>query len=87
MACGPCWAPFWPGSGYTVFALALIGRDSLVTQNIYDDAEFFEQYSRLERSIEGLDGAVEWPSMRALLPDLRGLSVLDLGCGYGWFCR
>ena len=23
----------------------------------------------------------------ALLPDLRGLNVVDLGCGYGWFCR
>ncbi len=22
-----------------------------------------------------------------MLPDLRGLRVLDLGCGYGWFCR
>jgi ubiquinone/menaquinone biosynthesis C-methylase UbiE len=22
-----------------------------------------------------------------LLPDLRGLNVLDLGCGFGWFCR
>jgi SAM-dependent methyltransferase len=27
------------------------------------------------------------PSLRALLPDLRGKRVLDLGCGYGWFCR
>nr|WP_283949684.1 class I SAM-dependent methyltransferase [Limobrevibacterium gyesilva] len=25
--------------------------------------------------------------MRALLPDLRGRRVLDLGCGFGWFCR
>jgi SAM-dependent methyltransferase len=58
-----------------------------VTQNIYDNEEFFEGYSRLGRSVEGLDGAAEWPALRALLPDLRGLSVLDLGCGFGWFCR
>jgi len=58
-----------------------------MTQNIYDNEEFFEEYSRLERSVEGLDGAAEWPALRALLPNLRGLSVLDLGCGYGWFCR
>jgi SAM-dependent methyltransferase len=58
-----------------------------MTQNIYDDAEFFEGYSRLGRSIEGLDGAAEWPALRGLLPDLRGLNVLDLGCGFGWFCR
>lgn len=58
-----------------------------MTQNIYDDEEFFARYSRLPRSIEGLDGAPEWPALRALLPDLRGLAVLDLGCGFGWFCR
>jgi len=58
-----------------------------LTQNIYDDERFFAGYSRLPRSVEGLDGAPEWPALRALLPDLRGLDVLDLGCGFGWFCR
>jgi SAM-dependent methyltransferase len=58
-----------------------------MTQNIYDDAAFFERYSRMERSVEGLAGAAEWPAMQALLPNLRGQRVLDLGCGFGWFCR
>jgi SAM-dependent methyltransferase len=58
-----------------------------MTQNIYDDAEFFVGYSRLGRSVEGLAGAAEWPALRAMLPDLRDLKVLDLGCGFGWFCR
>lgn len=58
-----------------------------MTQNIYDDPAFFEGYSRLNRSIHGLDGAPEWPALRALLPDLHGRHVLDLGCGYGWFSR
>ena len=58
-----------------------------MTQNIYDDEEFFQGYSRLRRSVEGLDGAPEWPALRVLLPDLRGCNVLDLGCGFGWFCR
>jgi SAM-dependent methyltransferase len=58
-----------------------------VSQNIYDDPVFFEGYSRLRRSIEGLDGAAEWPALRAMLPDMRGLKVVDLGCGMGWFCR
>jgi SAM-dependent methyltransferase len=58
-----------------------------MTQNIYDNPEFFAGYSRLERSVEGLDGAPEWPALRSLLPDLRGLKVVDLGCGFGWFCR
>jgi SAM-dependent methyltransferase len=56
-------------------------------QNIYDDHRFFEGYSQLGRSVEGLAGAAEWPALRALLPDLHGTKVVDLGCGYGWFCR
>jgi SAM-dependent methyltransferase len=58
-----------------------------MTQNIYDNEGFFDGYSRLPRSVQGLDGAPEWPALRALLPDLHGLAVLDLGCGFGWFCR
>lgn len=58
-----------------------------MTQNIYDDPAFFAGYSQMRRSLEGLAGAEEWPTMQALLPDLRGLRVVDLGCGYGWFCR
>src|SRR5215475_4052681 len=58
-----------------------------MTQNIYDNEEFFAGYSRLPRSIEGLDGAPEWPALRVLLPDLRWCRILDLGCGFGWFCR
>ncbi len=58
-----------------------------MTQNIYDNPEFFEGYSRLGRSVQGLDGAAEWPALRALLPDMHALRVVDLGCGFGWFCR
>ncbi|MBZ9937179.1 methyltransferase domain-containing protein [Mesorhizobium sp. BR1-1-16] len=58
-----------------------------MAQNIYDQPTFFEGYSKLPRSVEGLDGATEWPAMRALLPPLAGLDIADLGCGYGWFCR
>jgi SAM-dependent methyltransferase len=58
-----------------------------LTQNIYDNEEFFEGYGRLSRSTEGLAGAAEWPSLQAMLPELRGLRLLDLGCGFGWFCR
>ncbi len=57
-----------------------------MTQNIYDHPAFFEAYSRLPRSVAGLDGAPEWPAVRAWLPDMRGLRAVDLGCGYGWFC-
>ncbi len=58
-----------------------------MTQTLYDDPAFFAGYSQLRRSQEGLDGAPEWPALRAMLPPLHGLRVVDLGCGYGWFCR
>ena len=58
-----------------------------MTQNIYDNETFFQGYSQLERSTDGLDGAAEWPALRALLPDLNGRTVVDLGCGFGWFSR
>jgi 2-polyprenyl-3-methyl-5-hydroxy-6-metoxy-1,4-benzoquinol methylase len=58
-----------------------------MSQNIYDYPTFFAGYATLPRSVEGLDGAPEWPALRAMLPDLNDLRVVDLGCGYGWFCR
>ena len=58
-----------------------------MTANIYDRPDFFEGYSRLGRSVDGLDGAAEWPALRAMLPDMNGLRAVDLGCGFGWFCR
>ena len=58
-----------------------------MAQNIYDRPDFFEGYSQLSRSVEGLAGAAEWPALRSMLPDMRGLRVVDLGCGFGWFCR
>jgi len=56
-------------------------------QNAYDDPGVFQNYSKMPRSVGGLEGAEEWPSFCALLPELRGKSLLDLGCGYGWHCR
>lgn len=56
-------------------------------ENKYDDAAFFAKYAGMHRSIYGLAGAAEWAALRAMLPDVAGKSVLDLGCGYGWHCR
>ncbi len=58
-----------------------------MAQNIYDKPEFFAGYSALPRQVHGLAGAPEWPAVRAMLPDLAGKRVLDLGCGFGWFTR
>lgn len=56
-------------------------------ENKYDDPTFFEQYSRMSRSVQGLQGAGEWHVLKPLLPDFGGKRVLDLGCGFGWHCR
>jgi len=58
-----------------------------VAQNIYDDETFASNYAQLPRSVLGLDGAPEWPTLRAMIGGVRGDRVVDLGCGYGWFCR
>jgi SAM-dependent methyltransferase len=58
-----------------------------VAQNVYDDAEFFAAYSSLPRSSLGLDAAPEWPHLRRMVGDPAGRTVVDLGCGFGWFCR
>jgi len=56
-------------------------------QNIYDDAEFFAGYERLREADSGLNSAIEAPALIGLLPDLLGLRVVDLGCGFGTTCR
>lgn len=58
-----------------------------MAQNIYDTADFYTEYSKLPRSVHGLAGAPEWPTLRALVGDIHDARVLDLGCGFGWFCR
>ncbi len=43
-----------------------------MSQNIYDNQTFFDGYAQLSRSVQGLDGAPEWPTIRSILPDLQG---------------
>lgn len=53
-------------------------------ENKYDDKIFYEKYSQMNRSKEGLSGAGEWETLKGMLPDFKGKRMLDLGCGYGW---
>ena len=55
-------------------------------ENPYDNPRFFEKYSQMLRSSQGLEGTGEWRELEKLLPDFSGKRVLDLGCGYGWHC-
>ena len=40
-------------------------------ENKYDDNIFFQKYSQMSRSQQGLAGAGEWETLRKLLPDFR----------------
>ncbi|MHC5268757.1 class I SAM-dependent methyltransferase [Enterococcus sp. LJL98] len=53
-------------------------------ENKYDNQAFFEKYSQMTRSTQGLAGAGEWQALEKILPDFTEKEVLDLGCGYGW---
>ena len=55
-------------------------------QNIYDNPTFFEGYSRLRERAVNANNLFEIPARMALLPDLAGMAVLDLGCGTGEDC-
>lgn len=52
----------------------------------YDNDHFFSQYAQMDRSRGGLEAAGEWHQLKPMFPDLKGKTVLDLGCGYGWHC-
>ena len=49
-------------------------------ENKYDDDIFFQKYSQMSRSQQGLADAGEWETLRKLLPDFKDKRVLDLGC-------
>jgi len=56
-------------------------------QNVYDNSAFFAGYKDLRQNDTGLNGALEVPALHAQLPDLSGLTILDLGSGFGDFAR
>lgn len=67
---------------YTIYMKEL----DAIEQNIYDNTSFFDEYITLRESDENLNDLLEQPAMQKLLPNVKGKSVLDLGCGYGKNC-
>ncbi|QUH19491.1 class I SAM-dependent methyltransferase [Alkaliphilus sp. B6464] len=57
-----------------------------MSQNIYDNDVFFEKYRELRNNQNNYNTLIEQPAIKALIPDLKGKTVLDLGCGYGNNC-
>lgn len=56
-------------------------------QNIYDNPVFFEGYRQLREREHNTNMVLEIPVIRSLMPPLNELRVMDLGCGFGDFCR
>ena len=52
-------------------------------QNIYDDESFYRDYQNNRHRDVNFNDCVETPILLSMLPDLRGKTVLDLGCGMG----
>ena len=52
-------------------------------QNVYDDEKFFEDFRKSRDSAVNFNDCIETPILFAMLPDLRGKSILDIGCGMG----
>jgi 2-polyprenyl-3-methyl-5-hydroxy-6-metoxy-1,4-benzoquinol methylase len=57
------------------------------TQNIYDEPQFFARYWKMKISKPGQSGVPDLDTLDDLLPSVDGKTVLDIGCGDGWFCR
>lgn len=58
----------------------------MARQNIYDDECFFEGYKKIRQNEINANTLFEIPELFALLPDLNGKTILDMGCGFGEHC-
>ena len=59
----------------------------MAKQNIYDNEAFFEGYSKLRDREVNANNLFEIPTLKSLLPNLDGMRILDLGCGFGEHCK
>lgn len=52
-------------------------------KNVYDNQEFFNQYQSMREDKINANNLIEIPIMISMLPDVKGKTILDLGCGDG----
>lgn len=52
-------------------------------ENVYDSQTFFEQYQSMRSNSLNANELIEVPIMKTKLPNLKGKTILDLGCGAG----
>lgn len=56
-------------------------------QNIYDNDLFFKGYEEIRNRKFNYNNLLERPNFIALMPDIKGKVLLDLGCGKGEFAN
>ena len=59
----------------------------MAQQNIFDNPVFYEGYKKLRENAVNANVLFEIPALFSMMPDLRGKTVLDLGCGFGEHCK
>lgn len=58
-------------------------EENVAKQNIYDNEDFFENFKDIRSNEINFNDCIETPILLALLPELRGKTILDIGCGMG----
>ena len=54
-------------------------------QNVYDQETFYKGYKAIRERAYNYNNLLEQPAMQAVMPDVSGKVVLDIGCGSGDF--
>ena len=55
----------------------------MAKQNIYDNDIFYENFKNIRASELNFNDVIETPIITAMLPELKGKKILDIGCGMG----
>ena len=53
------------------------------SQNIYDNEHFYKEYRDMREQNLNANELIEIPTIKGMLPELKGKRILDLGCGNG----
>lgn len=59
------------------------GEEYMAKQNIYDNDSFFENFKNLRNNKINFNDCIETPILLAMIPEVDGKRVLDIGCGMG----
>ena len=60
-----------------------MGEIPMAQQNIYDNDKFFENFKSLREDEIKFNDVIETPIILGMMPKLKGMKVLDVGCGMG----